>query len=333
MNTQRMFKAIVAGTGAYLPSKVLTNADLENTLDTSDEWIRIRTGIEERRIAAEDESSSVMAVKAGEMALQDANITAEEIDLVIVCTSTPDILFPATACLVQKELGAKRAAAYDISAVCSGFVFGLSIAEQYLKSGRYRHILLIGSETNSRIVDWRDRSTCILFGDGAGAMVLKAIEGTGQKGILSSHIYSDGDKSDLIEVPGGIGRTGVSRKDLDEGKYFIKMSGNATFKIAVKRMSEVSMEALKYNGLEKNDVDLMVPHQANKRIIDAVAEKLKFPPEKVFINIGKVGNTSAASIPIAVHEARESGRISSGTLSLLSVVGAGLTWGAVLIRW
>ena len=333
MNTQRMFKAIVAGTGAYLPSKVLTNADLENTLDTSDEWIRTRTGIEERRIAAEDESSSVMAVKAGEMALQDASITAEEIDLVIVCTSTPDILFPATACLVQKELGAKRAAAYDISAVCSGFVFGLSIAEQYLKSGRYRHILLIGSETNSRIVDWRDRSTCILFGDGAGAMVLKAIEGTGQKGILSSHIYSDGDKSDLIEVPGGIGRTGVSRKELDAGKYFIKMSGNATFKIAVKLMSEVSMEALEYNGLKKNDVDLMVPHQANKRIIDAVAEKLKFPPEKVFINIGKVGNTSAASIPIAVHEARESGRISSGTLSLLSVVGAGLTWGAVLIRW
>ena len=274
-----------------------------------------------------------MAVKAGEMALQDASITAEEIDLVIVCTSTPDILFPATACLVQKELGAKRAAAYDISAVCSGFVFGLSIAEQYLKSGRYRHILLIGSETNSRIVDWRDRSTCILFGDGAGAMVLKAIEGTGQKGILSSHIYSDGDKSDLIEVPGGIGRTGVSRKELDAGKYFIKMSGNATFKIAVKLMSEVSMEALEYNGLKKNDVDLMVPHQANKRIIDAVAEKLKFPPEKVFINIGKVGNTSAASIPIAVHEARGSGRISSGTLSLLSVVGAGLTWGATLIRW
>ena len=333
MNTQSMFKAIVAGTGAYLPSKVLTNADLENTLDTSDEWIRIRTGIEERRIAAEDESSSVMAVKAGEMALQDASITAEEIDLVIVCTSTPDILFPATACLVQKGLGAKRAAAYDISAVCSGFVFGLSTAEQYLKSGRYRHILLIGSETNSRIVDWRDRSTCILFGDGAGAMVLKAIEGTGQKGILSSHIYSDGDKSDLIEVPGGIGRTGVSRKELDAGKYFIKMSGNATFKIAVKRMSEVSMEALEYNGLKKNDVDLMVPHQANKRIIDAVAEKLKFPPEKVFINIGKVGNTSAASIPIAVHEARGSGRISSGTLSLLSVVGAGLTWGAALIRW
>ncbi|MCH8158104.1 MAG: ketoacyl-ACP synthase III [Nitrospinae bacterium] len=332
MNKHTQYRAEVAGTGMYVPVKILSNSDLEKTLDTSDEWIRTRTGICERRIAADDESSSTLATRAGSQALDSAGVAPEEVDLIIVCTSTPDILFPATACFVQKDMGAVNAAAYDISAVCSGFVFGLSVAEQYLKSGRYRHVLVIGSETNSRIVDWTDRSTCILFGDGAGAMLLKRGEGDGA-GLLSTHIYSDGEKSGLITVPGGIGRTGISHEAIDAGEYFIKMSGSATFKVAVKRMAEVSREALEFNGLTHDDVDLVVPHQANRRIIDAVTQNLGIPPEKVFMNIEKYGNTSAASIPIAVHEARIEGRIAPGDLTLLSVVGAGLTWGAALIRW
>jgi len=333
MNKHTQFRAEVAGTGMYVPAEIRTNADLEKTLDTSDEWIRARTGICERHIAAEDESSSTLGVRAGKMALESANISPEEVDLIIVCTSTPDILFPATACFVQKGLGAVNAAAYDISAVCSGFVFGLSIAEQYIKSGRYRHVLVIGSETNSRIVDWSDRSTCILFGDGAGAVLLKSVESDEANGLLSSHIHSDGEKSDFIIVPGGIGKTGVSHTAINEGEYFIKMAGNATFKAAVLRMSEVSKEALDFNGLSTDDVSLVVPHQANRRIIDAVTSKLGIPSRKVFMNIEKYGNTSAASIPIAIHEARESGRIVPGDITLLAVVGAGLTWGAALIKW
>ncbi|MDP7557093.1 MAG: beta-ketoacyl-ACP synthase III [Nitrospinaceae bacterium] len=333
MNKHTQFKAEVAGMGMYVPAEVRTNADLEKTLDTSDEWIRTRTGICERHIAGKDESSSTLGIQAGKMALESANISPEEVDIIIVCTSTPDILFPATACFVQKGIGAVNAAAYDISAVCSGFVFGLSIAEQYIKSGRYRHVLVIGSETNSRIVDWSDRSTCILFGDGAGAMLLKSVESDEPKGLLSSHIHSDGEKSDFIIVPGGIGKTGVSHTAIDEGEYFIKMAGSATFKAAVKRMTEVSQEALDFNGLSTEDVTLVVPHQANRRIIDAVTDKLGIPSEKVFMNIEKYGNTSAASIPIAIHEAREAGLIVPGSLTLLAVVGAGLTWGAALIKW
>lgn len=333
MNATTLFRAEVAGTGMYVPEKRLTNADLEKMLDTSDEWIRTRTGIGERRLAAEEESSSTMGAQAGKRALASAGIEASDLDLIIVCTSTPDVLFPATACFIQKELGADRAAAFDLSAVCSGFVFGLSVAEQYLKSGRYRHILLIGSETNSRIVDWSDRTTCILFGDGAGAMVLKRTENEQRAGILSSHIYSDGEKSNLIQVPGGIGKTGVSIRGVEEGQYFIKMDGNATFKVAVQRMSRVCLEALEHNGLKGEDVTLMIPHQANKRIINAVAEKLNFQEDKVFVNIHKYGNTSAASIPIAVHEARECGKIQPGSVTLLGVVGAGLTWGASVIKW
>ena len=333
MNTGNKIRAEIAGTGMFLPNKVLTNADLEKTLDTSDEWIRSRTGIHERRIAGDGESSSTLAIQAGKMALESAKILPNELDLVIVCTSTPDILFPATACFVQDGLGAINAAAYDISAVCSGFVFGLSIAEQYIKSGRYRHVLIIGSETNSRIVDWSDRSTCILFGDGAGAIVLKKNEMSKPEGVLSTHIHSDGGKSDLIIVPGGIGKKTISHEAIDKNEYFISMSGNATFKFAVKRMIEVSREALDFNGLSIEDIDLFIPHQANRRIIDAVSDKLVIPPEKIFINIEKYGNTSSASIPIAMHEAYELGLIKPGCMTLLVVVGAGLTWGAALIRW
>ena len=325
--------AVVAGTGAYLPEKILTNQDLEKSLDTSDAWITARTGIRERRIAAEEESASTMAAKAGKQALEAGGIGPEDVDMIIVATSSPDVLFPSTACFVQNELQAFGSAAYDVSAVCSGFIFGLSIAEQYLKTGRYEHILLIGSEVNSRIVDWSDRATCILFGDGAGALLLNRVEQEKPLGILSTHIYSDGSLSDLICVPGGIGRTGINKQDIDDKKYSIKMSGNATFKVAVKRMTEVIQEALEFNGLSIEEVDLLIPHQANERIIRAVAERLKYPMEKVLMNIHKYGNTSAASIPIGIKEAWRDGRIQPGETSVLGAVGAGLTWGSAVIKW
>ena len=325
--------AVVAGTGAYLPEKILTNQDLEKSLDTSDAWITARTGIRERRIAAEGESASTMAAKAGKQALEAGGIGPEDVDMIIVATSSPDVLFPSTACFVQNELQAFGSAAYDVSAVCSGFIFGLSIAEQYLKTGRYEHILLIGSEVNSRIVDWSDRATCILFGDGAGALLLNRVEQEKPLGILSTHIYSDGSLSDLICVPGGIGRTGINKQDIDDKKYSIKMSGNATFKVAVKRMTEVIQEALEFNGLSIEEVDLLIPHQANERIIRVVAERLKYPMEKVLMNIHKYGNTSAASIPIGINEAWRDGRIQPGETSVLGAVGAGLTWGSAVIKW
>jgi 3-oxoacyl-[acyl-carrier-protein] synthase-3 len=234
---------------------------------------------------------------------------------------------------VQKNLGASKAAAYDISAVCSGFVFGLSIAEQYIKSGRYENVMVIGAEVNSRIMDWTDRKTCILFGDGAGAVILKRVKKEKPIGVLSTHIYSDGNHSDMLIVPGGIGREPVNHEAVDNKMYCLKMAGQSTFKMAVKRMSEVSRECLEFNGLSAEDVDVVIPHQANRRIIETVAEKLNMNIDKFFINIHKYGNTSAASIPIALHEAREAGRIQSGTLSLLTVLGAGITWGAAAIRW
>lgn len=333
MTNHNRFQAVVAGTGAYLPEKILTNQDLEKSLDTSDAWITERTGIRERRIASEEESASVMAAKAGKQALEEGGIDPEELDLIIVATSSPDVLFPSTACFVQNELHAFGSAAFDISAVCSGFIFGLSVAEQYLKTGRYKNILLIGSEVNSRIVDWSDRATCILFGDGAGALLLKRVEQESPLGVLSTHIYSDGSLSDLICVPGGIGKTGINKQDIDDKKYFIKMSGNATFKVAVKRMTDVIREALEFNGLSMEEVAILVPHQANQRIVRAVAERLQYPMEKVFMNIHKYGNTSGASIPIGIDEAKRSGRIQPGDTSVLGAVGAGLTWGSAVIKW
>lgn len=333
MTQTSIYKAAVAGTGAYVPKKILSNQDLEESLDTSDEWITTRTGIKERRIAAENESASTMGVEAARQALESGKVTPGELDLIIVCTSTPDVLFPSTACFVQKELQAFKSAAFDISAVCSGFIFGLSVAEQYLKAGRYENILVIGSEVNSRIVDWSDRSTCILFGDGAGAVLLKRVEQQDSVGILSSHIYSDGGLTDLITVPGGIGKTGINKQDIEDKKYFIKMSGNATFKVAVKRMTEVILEALNCNNLQADDVKLLIPHQANQRIIGAVTEKLNFPEEKVFMNIHKYGNTSAASIPLGIAEAKRMGKVQPGDVSVLASVGAGLTWGAAVIKW
>ncbi len=333
MKKHSLYQAEIVGTGIYLPEKVLTNSDLEKTLDTSDEWIRTRTGIQERRIAQKDESSSTLGAHAAKNALKDAGLSPDELDMIIVCTSTPDVLYPSTACFVQKNIGASKASAYHISAVCSGFVFGLSIAEQYIKSGRYENVMVIGAEVNSRIMDWTDRTTCILFGDGAGAAILKRVEKDEPIGVLSSHIHSDGNHSDVLIVPGGIGREPVNHEAVDNKMYCLKMSGQSTFKMAVRRMSEVSRECLEFNGLTTEDVDLVVPHQANRRIIETVAGKLGVSMDKFFVNIHKYGNTSAASIPIALHEARECGKTQPGSLSLLTVLGAGLTWGAAAIRW
>lgn len=333
MNSFSTFQAEIAGTGIYLPKKILTNSDLEKTLDTNDEWIRARTGIQERRIACEDESASTMAVHAAREAMAEAKVEAESIDMIIVCTSTPDILYPATACLAQKELGANRAVAFDITAVCSGFVFGLSVAEQFIKMGRFMNVLVIGSEINSRIMDWSDRSTCILFGDGAGAALIKRSESSSPIGVLSSHIHSDGEKGDLLCVPGGFSKSEICHEDIDQKQFYLKMEGQAVFKHAVKRMVEVTEEALKFNDLTANDISLLVPHQANIRIIESVGAKLGLSADKVFVNIQKYGNTGAASIPIAIHEARKEGRVRSGDLMLLTVLGAGLTWGAAAVRW
>tara|TARA_B100000686_G_scaffold340628_1_gene416603 strand:- start:2580 stop:3536 length:957 start_codon:yes stop_codon:yes gene_type:complete len=317
----------------YIPEKILTNAELEEMVDTSDDWILTRTGITERRIAADYEAPSDLATNASREALIEAELEPSELDLIIICTSTPDVLFPSTACFVQKKLGAGKAAAFDISAVCSGFVFGLSIAEQFLKTGRYNNILIAATEINSRIVDWKDRSTCVIFGDGSGAAVLKGCKKTSPTGVLSTHIYSDGNRTDLIEVPGGIGRERISKKGIDDNLYVLKMDGGPVFKLAVRRMSEVAREALERNGLTIDDVNLIIPHQANRRILNAVAQSLNISEDKFMVNIDKYGNTSAASIPIALHEARQAGRIKSGDHILLTVLGAGLTWGAALIKW
>lgn len=333
MNSDPLFRARIIGTGMCLPERVVTNQDLEKTLETSDAWIRERTGIRERRLADKGESSSTLGAEAGRRALKKAGIQPGDLDMIIVCTSTPDILYPSTACFVQKHLGARKAAAYDISAVCSGFVFGLSIAEQYLKTGRYRYILVVGAEVNSRIMDWTDRSTCILFGDGAGAVVLERQSCSEPVGILSTHIHSDGSRAEMLIVPGGIGREPVSQQAVEDKLYTLKMEGQATFKVAVRRMTEVALEALEFNGLQKEAVDILIPHQANRRIIESVAEKLKVSLDKVFINLDRYGNTGGASIPIAIHEAVSQNRVREGDLVLLSVLGAGLTWGAAAIRW
>jgi len=321
----------IIGTGSYLPQKVLTNADLEKLVDTTDEWITTRTGIKERRIADEKEASSDLAFHAANFALQMAGIAPEEIDLIIVATLSPDMTFPSTACLVQAMLGAKKAFAFDLSAACSGFVYALSVADQFLKSGKYRYALVVGSEVISRVLDWMDRSTCVIFGDGAGAVILKGVNA--KKGILSTHLHSDGQFWDLLYIPGGGSRLPISEKVIANRMHFLKMKGSETFKIAVRNLEEVAWEALNDLQLSVEDIAFMVPHQANIRIIKALTERLKFPEEKVVINIDRCGNTSAASIPIALDEVVRSGRVKEGDYLLFIAFGAGLTWGASIIKW
>jgi 3-oxoacyl-[acyl-carrier-protein] synthase-3 len=326
-----VIRARVIGTGAYLPERRLTNQELERTVETSDRWIVERTGIRERRIAAPEEATSDLAAAAGRQALAAAGVPASSVELIIVATATPDMLFPSTACLAQERLGAKQAFAFDLSAACTGFLYALSVADQYIRAGTYRTVLVIGAEVLSRMVDWTDRTTCILFGDGAGAAVLQADRG--ERGILSTHLHSDGALWDLIHIPGGGSRRPPSAETLAERMNFVKMKGSETFRVAVRALEEVAREALAANHLSTEQLALIVPHQANLRILQAVAERLAVPAEKVMINVDRYGNTSAASIPIALDEAVRGGRVKPDDLLLLEAFGAGLTWGAAVVRW
>ncbi|MGH7205987.1 MAG: beta-ketoacyl-ACP synthase III [Nitrospiraceae bacterium] len=323
-------RARIVGTGSYVPERVLTNADLERMVATSDSWVVERTGIRERRIAAPGEACSDLGTKAAERALEAAGLTAADLDLILVATCTGDSPLPSTACLIQHRLSAVRAAACDISAACCGFVYALAVGDAYVKTG-LRHVLVVGSEVMSVITDWTDRSTCVLFGDGAGAVVLGPSDG--DRGILSSHLHSDGNLWDLICVPGGGSRIPPSEKMLADGLQYIKMKGNETFKVAVKTLEESARETLSANHLSVEDLDLYVPHQANVRIIKAVADRLGLPMEKVFLNMDRYGNTSAASIPLALDEAVRAALVKDGNLVMIAAFGSGLTWASALIRW
>jgi len=320
----------ITGTGSYVPAKTLTNADLENMVATSDQWITERTGIRSRAVVGPGEACSDLAVKAARRALEAANISATDLDMILLATCTGDYPLPATACLIQHQLGATKAAACDLSAACCGFVYALSVADAYVKTGM-RHVLVVGSEVMSAITDWTDRNTCILFGDGAGAAVVSASEGA--SGVLSTHLRSDGALWELIAVPGGGSRLPPSEKVVTEKLNCIKMKGNETFKVAVRMLEEIARETLTANQVTIADLDLYVPHQANVRILKAVADRLELPLEKVMLNLDRYGNTSAASIPIALDEAVRQGRIKEGSLVMLGAFGAGLTWASALIRW
>ena len=321
----------IIGLGSYVPEKVLTNQELEKMVDTSHEWILDRTGICERRVASENEATSDLAFYAAQDAIKDAGLKPDDLDFIILATVTPDMLFPSSACLVQQRLGVPGIFAFDISAACSGFIYALSVANQYIRSGLYRTGLVIGAEIFSRVVDWTDRNTCVLFGDGAGAAVLQA--DNGERGIISTHLHSDGTLWDLLYVPGGGSRTPPGEDMLRNRLQYIRMRGNETFKVAVNTLSEVIREALKCNGLTADDIKLYIPHQANLRIIQAISKKLNVPIERFMINLDAYGNTSAASVPIAFHEAVRKGRVQEGDYVLLEAFGAGLTWGAALIKW
>ncbi|MCZ6696667.1 MAG: ketoacyl-ACP synthase III [Acidobacteria bacterium] len=324
-------RAVIRGTGSALPEKILTNADIERMVDTSDEWITSRTGIRERRVASADEYMSTFATRAAEEALRSAGMKGSDLDVLICATVTPDMPLPATACFVQKNLGARRAAAFDISAGCSGFIYGLAVADGLLATGGRQNVLLIGAELLSKFVDWKDRSTCVLFGDGAGAVIMSS--GEEPHGVLSVAMHSDGRMADFIYVPGGGTREPTSERTVAERRHYIRMRGNETFKMAVRSMEETSREVLRDAGLEANDVNLFIPHQANRRIIDAVGSRLGFREDQVFVNIERVGNTSAASIPVALDEAVRAGRVQEGDILLFAAFGTGLTWGAAVCKW
>ena len=323
------FRAHVVGCGAYLPERIVTNAELAERLDTSDEWIVQRTGIRQRHVAAPGELTSDLAFHAAERALADAGVKGAELDLIVLATATPDNTFPATATKLQARLGMMRGAAFDLQAVCTGFIFALATADNFIRSGQAKTVLVIGAETFSRILDWEDRGTCVLFGDGAGAVVLRAHaeEGGGvrERGVLSTHIHSEGTHHDILYVDGGPSTTGSCG--------FLRMEGKEVFRHAVLRLAEVVDEALHANGLAARDLDWLVPHQANRRIIDAMGKKLGLPPEKVVMTIDRHANTSAASVPLALAEAVSDGRIKRGQLVLMEAMGGGLTWGAALVRW
>ncbi len=321
----------MAGVGSYVPSRVLTNADLQRMVNTSDEWIISRTGIKERRLAAPDEATSDLAAKAAVKAMANAQVTADQLDLIVVATVTPDMLFPSTACLVQEKIGAKRAAAFDIEAACSGFIYGLEIGQQFIMSRTFDTVLVIGAEKLSSIVDWSDRNTCVLFGDGAGAAVLKNMPHS--HGLLTAFMGADGSKGSVLCVPGGGSRCPASADSVANRLHFLRMDGKETYKNAVQAMLSAAQEVLRRCELDVSQIKCIIPHQANRRIIDAVGERLGARPDQLFVNLEKYGNTSAASVGIALDEAVSLGRIERGDLVLLTVFGGGFTWAAALIEW
>jgi len=324
-------KIRISGSGFYAPDKVLTNFDLEKMVDTSDEWIITRTGIKERRIASSNQATSDLAAEAGRRALKDAGLGIKDIDLIIVATSTPDTIFPSTACWVQKGLGADHIPAFDISAGCTGFLYGMILAEALILGKVNKRILLAGGELLTKIVNWEDRNTCVLFGDAAGAFILE--ESGDESGMLSFYWKADGSLGDLLLQPAGGTRIPATAQSVAEKLHCLQMKGNDVFKHAVKRMGEAALEALKRAGLKRDDIDYLIPHQANIRIIDATGRRLNVPQEKVYSNIHKYGNVSVASIPISVHELKQEGKLKKGDIIVMDAFGAGFTWAAVIYRW
>ena len=322
----------ITGTGSYLPQTIRTNHDLEKMIETSDEWIVARSGISERRIAADNEQTSDMSCTAARQALDMAGIKPSDLDMIIVATVTPDMIFPSTACILQHKLGAGGCAAFDLNAVCSGFLYGLAVADGFIRGGNAKNILVVGAEILSRIVNWQDRTTCVLFGDGAGAVVLQAEEKSG-RGIISSHLHADGQYGPLLMVPGGGSAIPPTHQSVDDKLHYISMQGNELFKVAVRCLSKVALEALRHNNFSLDEVKLFIPHQANMRIIKAVTSRIGLPPEKVFTNVHKYGNTSSASIPIALDEANRLNLLHPHDLLLFDTFGGGLTWGAMVARW
>ncbi|QSP93941.1 ketoacyl-ACP synthase III [Marinobacter salinisoli] len=319
--------ARIAGTGSYLPENIVTNKDLERRVDTTDQWIRERTGIEQRHIAAEDQSTVDLAEPASRRALEAAGIDASELDLIIVATTTPDKIFPSSACLLQARLGVGGCPAFDVQAVCSGFIYALATAEKFIRSGSSKKALVVGAEVFSRILNWDDRTTCVLFGDGAGAVVLEASE---EAGVLSTHLHADGNYADLLQVPCGISH---HYEQVKAGQAFVEMRGNEVFKVAVNTLGKIVDETLEATQMSKSDIDWLVPHQANLRIISATAKKLDMPMDQVVVTVNRHGNTSAASIPLALDVAVRDGRIKRGQVLLLEAFGGGFTWGSALIRY
>jgi 3-oxoacyl-[acyl-carrier-protein] synthase-3 len=330
-----MKRGRITGTGRSVPARILTNKDLEEFVDTTDEWIFTRTGIRERRVAGPDESLSTFALPAAQAALDMAGVAGKDVDLVICATVTPDMPFPATANLIQDRIGAARAASFDLSAGCTGFVYALGVAQRFIESGASKNALVIGGEVLTKIMDWTDRTTCVLFGDGAGAVLVQAHDDDTEdgRGVIGSAMHSDGSLGDLICIPGGGSKMPISPEVFDARLAYIKMKGNETFKIAVRSLVEVSDEALTQCGLGHQDVAWFIPHQANQRIIDAVGQRLEVRDGHTYVNIDRYGNTSAASIPIALDELNRDGKIQEGDVLLFSAFGAGLTWGANVVRW
>jgi 3-oxoacyl-[acyl-carrier-protein] synthase III len=321
----------IIGTGSYVPKKILTNADLSRIVNTSDEWIISRTGIKERRIAAKDENTSDMATKAALKAIEQARISPKEINLILVATATPDMIFPATACFVQKKIGATNAACLDISAACAGFLFGLEIAQQFITSHTHDTVLVIGAEKLTSITNWTDRNTCVLFGDGAGAAILR--HRGGAHGVITTHIGSDGQYSDILFMPGGGSRCPITRENVDLNLQTIHMAGKEVYKQAVSAMLNAAKKALEQAGLSIEDIACVIPHQANVRIIDAIADRLGISRDKMFVNLDRYGNTSAAAVAIALDEANRTGRIKPGDYVLMIVFGGGLTWASTVLEW